>query len=321
MPLFSQPHRLTARHRSLSVRVALAILLLIPAGRASGADRGAAGGPPGPTPLTVVASLFPLGDVARVIGGDAVQVEVLLPPGESPHGYAPKPAQAERLAQADLLLTVGLEVDVWAERLAQAARSPRLHRLTLMRAVGREVSSGAGQPAGPGTDPHAWLDPVVMHGFAADVAEALIALRPEARDAIARRAEAYRAELDSLDATYRVRLAAAPRKSFVTLHAAFHYLAARYGLQQVAVFDSEMHEPGPRALEDVVRFIRREAVPVIFVQPQLPTATVATLREATGVRVLTLDDLGHPLRPGYDSYLALMRSNLEVLAAGLEASP
>jgi zinc transport system substrate-binding protein len=267
-----------------------------------------------------VASIFPLGDVARRVGGDAVRVEVLLPPGESPHGYEPKPAQAEMLARADILLTVGFELDPWAERLAEAARNPRLHRMTLAGSVGREASSGAGLPGGPASDPHAWLDPVVMRGFAAEVASTMVELRPGAREAIAARAAAYRAELDSLDAAYRVGLAAAPRRSFVTLHAAFHYLAARYGLRQVAIFDSEMHEPGPRALETVVGFIRREGVPVIFVQPQLPMSTVALLREETGVRVLTLDDLGNPLQPGYDSYLALMRSNLEVLAAGLGAS-
>jgi ABC-type Zn uptake system ZnuABC Zn-binding protein ZnuA len=256
-----------------------------------------------------VASIFPLGDVARRVGGDVVRVEILLPAGQSPHGFEPKPAQAEALARADILLTVGFEVDVWAERLAEAARNPRLHRVTLARSVGRQDSSGS--------DPHAWLDPVVMSAFTADVASAMIELRPDAGAAIAARAAAYRAELDSLDAAYRVRLAAVPGKAFVTLHAAFHYLAARYGLQQVAIFDSDMHEPGPRALEGVVRFIRREAVPVLFVQPQLPLSAVALLREETGVRVMTLDDLGNPLQPGYDSYLAMMRSNLDALAAGL----
>jgi len=301
-----------SHHQGIAgARVTLALaLLLAPAG----AD--AAQGDPAPPPLTVVASIFPLGDVARRVGGDAVQVEVLLPPGESPHGYGAKPAQAELLAHADLLLSVGFELDLWAERLAEATRNPRLHRWSLAQVMGPEAVS-----AGPAADPHVWLDPVRMRAFTADVASILSELRPPAREAIAARAAAYQAELDSLDAAYRVRLAAVPRKSFVTLHAAFFHLAARYGLQQVAVFDSEMHEPGPRVLESVIGFIRREGVAAIFVQPQVPASTVALIQEETGVRVLTLDVLGHPLRPGYDSYLALMRSNLEALVAGLGGSP
>ena len=266
---------------------------------------------PAAQPLSVVASIFPLGDVTRRIGGDAIRVEVLLPPGAEPHGFEPKPAQAEMLAKADVLVTVGLGLDVWADRLAEAAGRSHLLRVELARSMGEEM------PGGPTSDPHVWLDPVVMSAFTAEVARVLLSLRPDAAEGISARAAAYRGELDSLDHAYRSRLSAVPGRAFVTLHAAFRYIAARYGLNQVSLFDPEMHEPGPRGVERVIRFIRTEKVRAIFVQPQLPMSAVAALREETGVRVLTLDDLGNPLLSGYDSYLAMMRSNLDALVQGL----
>ena len=265
------------------------------------------------TPLSVVASIFPLADVAQQVGGNAVRVEVLLPPGASPHGFEPKPTQAEWLAGADLLLTVGLEMDSWADRLAAASGRHDLRRVVLSSSADPKTIPGARSAM----DPHIWLDPVAMKGFVFEVATALATLRPDSAAGIAARSAAYRAELDSLHLDYQVRLAAAPRRAFVTLHAAFHYMAARYGLQQVAVFDSDMDEPGPGDLERVARFVRTQGIGVILVQPELPLSSVTWLREQMGLRVLTLDDLGNPLLPGYDSYLAMMRTNLNALVGAL----
>jgi zinc transport system substrate-binding protein len=265
-----------------------------------------------PPPLAIVASIFPLQDVARQVGGDAVRVDVLVPPGASPHGFEPKPAQVEQFSRADLVLTIGSGFDPWADRLADASGRKDLRRLVFARAVARVPLPGP-----PTTDPHLWLDPILMRTFVDSLAATLTALRPGAAAAIATRAAAYRAELDSLDSEYRARLAAAPRKSFVTLHAAFHYLAARYGLEQVSVFSADMEEPGPADLERVARFVRDRGVTVLFVQPQLPLSNVAWLREQAGLRVATLDPLENASQPERDTYVAIMRRNLDTLVREL----
>jgi zinc transport system substrate-binding protein len=123
--------------------------------------------------------------------------------------------------------------------------------------------------------------------------------------------------LDSLDRDCRRRLGAAPRREFVSLHAAFRYLASRYGLREVSVFETHMEEPGPGDLERVLGFVREARIKTIFVQPQLPAAHLAWLQEQAGLRVARLDPVGSPLQPGYDSYLAMMRSNIDALARGL----
>ncbi len=274
-----------------------------------------AGPPPGEASgqrVTVVASIFPLADVAGHIGGDAVRIETLLPADASPHDFEPKPGQAEALARADLLLTVGFGLDLWAQRLADASGNRQLAVLSLADFV----VPGESAPSHPG-DPHAWLDPMLMGEFTVALQGAFTAFRPQEAAGIRDRAIAYREELLALDQEYRERLAGVKSRAFVCLHAAFSYIADRYGLEQAAVFESHMEEPGPGELERTVEFIRRRGIHVLFIQPQMPASSATWLREQSGLRIATLDPLGSPLRPGYDSYLALMRSNLTQLVSAL----
>jgi len=289
-------------------------LLSLPTGAqtnaAAEANAAPDGGPAGP--LQVVASIFPLGDIVREVGGAAVEVEVLLPPGAEPHGFEPTPQQAERLAQADLLVVIGLGADPWAQASAHASGNDALETLVFEDAVAVRRAS---IPI-PG-DPHVWLDPVLVREFTLPLAERLSALLPTQAEQIAARQADFSARLEALDKRYRRRLAETEHRSFVAFHSAFTYIAARYGLREAAVFDVHMHEPNPRTMEHVVQFIRRNQVPVVFAQPGMPVDRLDWLRQETGVRIGTLDPLGHPQRTGYDSYLALMESNLDALVAAL----
>lgn len=297
-------------------------------------------------PLRMVASIFPLADVGQQVGGEVAQVETLLPAGETPHGYWPKPPQVEMLARADLLLLVGIGVDSWASQSAEVAGNQHLHVLVFSEVVeiGSFSEAGSLQQLGEGTgvghphrahehadagdpddaqrhraciDPHLWLDPVLMEKFVAALAETLCVLRPGMSAGIRERAADYRADLRALDLAWRERLSDIPGRIFVTLHSAFGYLAARYGLEEVALYTSHMQEPDPRALESVVRIVREEDIRVIFIQPQISPHTAQWFGEQTGAELEILDPLGHPARPGYEGYLQLMESNLRALERGL----
>ena len=297
---------------------------------------------PAEGPLTIVASIFPLADVARQIGGEDVTVTTLLPPGETPHGFQPKPRQVEAVAQARLLLTVGLGMDLWADRAAEASGNKGITILELGAALkaepikvephgAEEESHPAGEhldahEQGPhehaheAGDPHMWLDPVLMQAYVQALAETLIRIDPAHAAGYRVRHEAYRAQLEDLHAAYRRTLATARRKAFVSFHSAFTYTAARYGLSQEAVFEVGRGGVGPKHLEQVVQFMRDHGIRVLFAEPQFPADRLQALVEATGATVRTLDPLGNPHLPGHDSYLGLMRTNLAVLAEALEAS-
>lgn len=259
--------------------------------------------------IRIVASIFPIGDVAVQIGGDAAQVEVLLPPGLTPHEFDPKPPQVEQVAVADLILTVGLGGDLWAQEIAAASANPGLRLLSLARMVPEELLIAQ--------DPHAWLDPVLMAHFAGALAESLATRRPADAAEIRLRAQQYQARLADLDRDYRQGLLPLEGRTIVSVHTAFGYVAARYGLREVGLFHAHMEEGGPHAFEELVGEIREHDVRTLFVQPQLPPASARWLQEETGVQIEILDPLGNTQAAGYDSYIELMIRNLEALVRGL----
>ncbi len=295
--------------------VALALVVMFEVGGCGGGD---AGGQVGGR-LKVAASIFPLADVARQIGGDDVAVVTLLPPGISPHGFEPRPRQAEQLAGSRLLLVVGLGMDAWAEESAKASgTSVKTIRFADTVEHGH-ISRGAGEQHGRdyAGAPHMWLDPLLMKSFVDAVAEAMAELDPAHAEGYRRRSEGYTAELERLDADYRRVLGKTKGKAFVSFHPAFTYLAARYGLEQAAIVQSHSSGFGSEALERVVKFIREHDLKVIFAEPHFAADKLTWLKEQTGVEVGRLDPLGNPAVEGYRTYLEMMRSNLRALSAAL----
>lgn len=290
--------------------------------------------PPPPTSspregqIRVVASVFPLADVAATIGSQHVEVTTLLPPGQTPHGYEPHPRQAEAIAQADLLLVVGLGMDAWAQHSARASGNEELRILVMAEVEGIQAIQ-VETPAEPEAhhhhaeaghhlgDPHLWLDPKLMGLFADALGATLSEMDPARAADYRRNAQAFLKELDELDREYRQVLANVKRKEFVSFHSAFTYLAARYGLKQVAVFEANVEEFGPRQLERVVQFIKQHKIKVVFAEPQFPPDKLRALAQQTGAVVRQLDPLGHPGIDQRDSYLAMMRYNLARLGEAL----
>jgi len=255
--------------------------------------------------LSVAASIFPLADVAKQIGGEHVEVATLLPPGATPHGFEPQPRQVEQLADCRLLLAVGLGVDPWAERAAEAGGAG----ITVLR-----MGKAAGADA---ADPHLWLDPALMKTFAAAVADEMAKLDPPNAAHYRERGAAFADEVDKLDAEYREALGEVKGRAFVSFHPAFSHVAKRYGLTQATLAASHASEGGPAALERVVEFVKEHRIKVVFAEPQFPAEKLRWLEEQTGASVSRLDPLGNPAVDGYGSYLDMMRSNLGALVTAL----
>jgi zinc transport system substrate-binding protein len=293
-------------------------------------------------PIRVTGSIFPLTDVLKQVGSDRVETDTLLPPGQTPHGYEPTPALAEKLATSRLLVMVGLGIDDWARRGAVAAggRGPRIVELGAVLSAG-QPTSGLGGETGhshektqehgheadhdadhgghdhAGTDPHVWLDPVVMMRFADAIAGALSEVDPAGRETYFRNAAGFRKELEDLDRLCASRLKQVPHKEFVTLHAAFGLFAKRYGLAQLALRHTHAEETGPKQMEDLVAFIRKHQVKVVFAEPQFPPEKLLAIARQAGVGTAMLDPIGARGVPGHDSYVALMKTNLDALVDAL----
>ncbi len=296
------------------MRTALSILLILAVATACAPDRSEPGS--GTTsddhgrPL-VAATLPPIADLVRAVGGDAVRVETLLPPGAHPDTYEATPRTARMLAQADLVIRVGAAADAW---LGPVGGTPEVVLTEGMTLVGQH---------GPGTgNPHVWLDPILVRDR----------LLPQITDAVAglvadpgpvrRRAAAFTDSLTALDGEIRAVLAHVDGRRFVAAHPAWVYFAERYDLAEVGSLHSAPgSEVGSRDLARLVDETRALGVEAVIAEPQLGRAGVDALAHELGVRVEVADAVGGPGLPGRETYLSLMRYDARAFARALGGQP
>ncbi|HEY8451111.1 MAG: metal ABC transporter substrate-binding protein [Micromonosporaceae bacterium] len=187
--------------------------------------------------------------------------------------------------------------------------------------TGRHGDPGTGHDAGTGhggVDPHVWLDPHRLAAVASEVADALARLDPAHAAGYAARAGALRTDLAELDAAYADGLARCERREIVVAHAAFGYLADRYGLQQIAVAGLEPDgEPTPGRVIEVVELARSHGATTVFAEAGTSPDVARVIAGELGARTATLDPI-EARAPGSDAdYLSLMRANLAALTEGL----
>jgi zinc transport system substrate-binding protein len=263
------------------------------------------------TPVTVAASILPLADFTRQVGGARVRVETLVPPGASPHTYEPTPAQLARLSRARLLVLNGVGLEFWADKVIAAASNPNL--IVVRTADGLAIL--AEQPGEPGGNPHVWLSPQnAMHQVAA-IRDGLIRADPSGAAVYRANAERYLGELRSLDDEIRDTVATFRSRAFIAFHAAWAYFARDYGVEEAAVIErTPGREPSPAEIAAIIRRARAIGARAIFAEPQSPTKAAQVIAGESGAKVLLLDSLGRP--PGY-GYLDTMRYDLAQMAQAL----
>jgi zinc transport system substrate-binding protein len=277
------------------MRIVLVSLLVVAA-----AGCGPATGAKGKT--TVVAAFYPLAFVAEQIGGPKVEVANLTPAGAEPHDIELTPGDVARIQTADLVLYLSHGFQPAVE---QALGDARGKRVDVLAGLGLLNETGK-------TDPHVWLDPVL---FARVVRRIGVALgqRPRANELAGR--------VLALDRDYRTGLAHCARREFVTSHAAFGYLAARYHLRQIPItgIDPES-EPSPKHLASLVALVRREHVKTVFFERLVSPRLAETVARDAGARTAVLDPIEGltPTEQAHgDDYLTLMRRNLRELRSAL----
>jgi zinc transport system substrate-binding protein len=272
--------------------------------------------------VRVVATIFPVADIIRQIGGDAVAVVTLLPPGASPHTFEPTPAQMRDIAGARVVVRVGAGVDDWTEKLL-AARNPTLTVLTLTDGVRllslTDEHADAAAAGGHGGDPHIWLDPMLVRDHLVPaISAALTEAAPEQRWVFEAGAAQLGEALTRLDADIRTSLAPLLSRNYVGFHSAWRYFGERYGLHQVAVVEAfPGKEPSARDIAVVVEHARAAHVRAIFIEPQLNPRVAEQIARDCGAQTRVVDELGAPNLAGRDHYIDLMRYNSTVFAEAL----
>lgn len=274
----------------------------------------------------VVASIRPLhGLVAEVMAGVGAP-ELLVPAGASPHTFALRPSDAQRLRQAQLVFWVGEQLEGFLDGpLSTLAGGARV--VSLMDAPGVELletraggdweadEHGHEEEHGHAEyDAHVWLDPQNARAWVYEIARHLANMDPANAALYGRNATGVERRLESLSAEMEATLAPVRDKRFIVFHDAYRYLENRFGLRAVgSITVSPERAPGAKrvaALRDKVRKLKAVCV---FAEPQFEPKLVRTLVEGTAARIGTLDPEGAALQDGPDLYFDLMRN----LASGL----
>lgn len=271
----------------------------------------------------VVATTTQIGDLARNVGGDAVEVHQILHPNTDPHEYEPRPSDVEATANAKLVFVNGDGLDEWMSQVVKASGSKAqvvdLAEVTRTQLPG--ASSGADASA---VDPHWWHDPRNAEAAVERIRSALDAALPRDKDGFDRRAAAYTQRISSLDSALARCFGSlpAPQRKIVTSHDAFGYLANRYGIRIVgAIIPSQSTEAEPSAA-DVARLvsqIRREHVAAVFLEKSVNgklAKAVAAQSGAVGNLSLYGDTLG-PAGSRGATYLGMERANADALMRGM----
>ncbi|RSZ35587.1 metal ABC transporter substrate-binding protein [Variovorax beijingensis] len=269
-----------------------------------------------PRPLRVVASFSILADMAREIGGSAVEVAALVGPDSDAHVFQPSPADARRLANAELVVVNGLGFEGWMDRLVRSSgyRGP-----VLVASEGVPVRRMGREP-----DPHAWQDLANAQRYAANLRDAMARARPASAAEIGQRCASYIERLQALDREVRARFDAVPRqrRRAISSHDAFGYFGAAYGIEFLA--PQGMNTDSEASAASVARLIdqiRREDVRAVFVENiSDPRLVQRIAREGGGIvgGRLYSDALSAPGTEA-DTYLKLFAHNATTIASALSA--
>lgn len=290
--------------------------------------------------LDVVVTIYPLADILKNLGGEAVSVTCLLPSGSSPHTYEPTLDQAIKISASRLFIYIGSGLDDWVLKLAEAADPDLLvleltGKMTLLETGIEEDHLHANGENGPGgnleggydrsehyhgsRDPHIWLDPVIVRDLICPaVVEALVKLDPENEPYYLDNLTRYQAELAVLDREISSSLADLSRRSYVSYHSAWRYFALRYRLHEASVIaDFPGQEPSAAWMASLVNLAFEHDIKVIFAEPQLSPAVAEMIAGEINGKVALLDPLGGEDVPYGDTYLKLMRYNAAVFKEAL----
>lgn len=264
--------------------------------------------------LKIVASFSILGDMVEQVVGDHAKVTTIVGPDADAHVYQPSVADARAVAESDVIFVNGLGFETWSETLiSESGTEATVHVAT--EGVTPVMVDGE-------TDPHAWNS--LSNGviYVRNIAEAMGKAMPDHADDFNANAEAYIAKLEALDKETRTRLAALPenRRTVVTAHDAFGYLADAYGLTFLAPvgIDTEA-EPSARDLAVLITQLKEQGAAALFVENITSPALVQQISDETGIEIggrLFSDALSERGGPA-TSYLAMFEHNLGTLIEAL----
>jgi zinc/manganese transport system substrate-binding protein len=275
--------------------------------------------------LKTVATFSILADLVRNVGGDKVEAISLVPPNGDAHVYAPTPADAKKLADAQIVFTNGLGFEGWIARLVKSSATKANVVVATQGIKPLKATGGHGHAHGHNHDvgdPHAWQSVANAKIYVANIRNALVAKDPANKTVYEANAAAYLGRLDALDKEVRDAVARIPadRRRIITTHDAFGYFRGAYGVEFIAPQGvSTDSEASARDVARIITQVRKQKIPAVFMENVSDPRLLKQIADETGARVggTLYSDALTDEKGKAPTYIDMMKHNIRTLSAAL----
>lgn len=249
--------------------------------------------------INIVAATPELADIAKQVGGDRVSVYSIAKPNQDYHVIEPRPSDVSRIARADLVVRVGLDLDLWFDALSNAAGNPKVRKggpgyvdasvgITRLE-VPREQITGASGDIHPYGNPHYFYDPQNGKIIARNILDGLIRISPANKSVFQANYDKFADEVDRRTAEWKRELAPYRGANVVTYHQSAIYFLRRFGLKQFGTMEVKPGiPPSASHIADLIRRIRDQKVRAVVVESVYPKRFPDLVQRETGIKYVTV---------------------------------
>ncbi len=265
--------------------------------------------------MKVLATFFPVYDFTRNVGGDKIDLSLLVPETVDVHVFEPTPSAIQEVASANVLIFSGAGLEPWIPQLVTAAGNPNLVVVDSSAGISLLPVPGPFQKNNRTTDPHIWLDPVLAKIQVENILRGLAQADPADAQYFAANADAYEAKLDYLNSQIINATANVKTRYFVTFHEAFAYFAQQYNLTQVPIAGPFEEEPTPSDIQNVINAIHKQRLCYVgyeSLENPAISQSIAGQTKATLVLMDPIEGLTQADHVAGKTYLIKMQENLQV---------
>ncbi|WP_427339355.1 metal ABC transporter substrate-binding protein [Caloranaerobacter sp. DY30410] len=278
--------------------------------------------------LKVYASIYPMYDFAKNIGKDKIELHLMIPPGAEPHDWEPTAKLMAELENADVFIYNGVMMEPWADKLLDTIDNKKLivvkasENVELLKVQDYVIHEREEKNHYRGEyDPHVWLDPIRAMKQAENIKNAFIKADYKNKDFYEKNFKEFAEKLKALDEKYKYKLSKVKNREIVVSHAAFGYMANRYGLIQIPIRGlNPEEEPSVAKLSEIADIMKDKKIKYIYFETLTNPKLAEVLAREVGAKTAVLNPIGGLTKEEMDSgkdYLKTMEENLETLVRTL----
>lgn len=286
--------------------------------------------------IQIYTTVYPLQYFAEQIGGDAVHVSSIYPPGSNEHTFEPTQQDMMKLADADLFFYIGLGLEGFVENAKKTLANEHVKMVATADAVPKdqleantheheehEEDDDDNHDHDHGKiDPHVWISPQISQSLALSIKDSLVEAAPDQKEKFEKNYEELIAQLKQLDASFKEMAQNTPNKTFFVSHEAFGYLAHEYGLEQIAVAGlNSQDEPSQKQLTKIIDLAKEKDIKYILFEQNVSSKLTEVIQKEIGAESLVLHNLSVLSKEDIENnetYFTLMNKNLETLKTVLK---